>query len=463
MSAKATRTALLSILSVAALALSACATGQGHAQATKSNFDSSAKVTGKLTIMGFGTGDEVATTRFDNAKSVLDGVQVNLLKGSLDIQQFLSSVASGQGPDIIYGNRDQIDSFAARGAVVPLDNCISGEKIDTGSYRKTALEQVTLAGHVYGIPEFNQVEITMANSALLKQAGVSMADIDGSSWEHITSASQRLAKTNNGKLEVIGYDSKLPDFFALWVKANGGALISDDGKKATLDSPKVVQALTFAANIYKKQGGFGTVKALRDSADFFGKGNQFASNTLGAMPMEQWYVNILNDVSPNASVDFTTFKDRTGSPLSFSSGSAWAIPKGSKNPEAACRFAKTMTSTDSWMKAAAARAQARQKDGKPFTGLFTGNQEADAKIKDQYVKTDSGTNWGRAVEASYTANENSFAYPSNPAAAEFKTAWQDAVNKVINGQDQPESALAKAQQVAQKALDAGWAQLNGAG
>ncbi|MCZ2404365.1 extracellular solute-binding protein [Paenarthrobacter sp. Z7-10] len=463
MSAKAARTALLSVLSVAALALSGCATGQANHQTTSSSFDSSAQLKGKLTVMGFGTGDEVATTRFDNAKAALSGVQVNLLKGSLDIQQFLSSVASGQSPDIIYGDRGQIDSFAARGAVIPLDDCISGEKIDTSSFRKTALDQVSLNGHVYGIPEFNQVEITMANPVLLKQAGLDMADIDGSSWDKITAASQSLSKTKDGKLAVIGYDSKLPDFFPLWVKANGGSLISDDGKKATLDSPEVVQALTFAAAIYQKQGGFGAVKAFRDSADFFGKGNQFASNTLGAMAMEQWYVNILNDVSPKADVDFTTFKDRQGAPLSFSSGSAWAIPKGSPNPGAACRFAKSMTSTDSWMKAAAARVQAREKDGKPFTGLFTGNQMADQKIKDQFVKADPATNWGRAIEASYTANESSFAYPANPAGAEFKTAWQDAVNHVINGQDQPASALAKAQQVAQKALDAGWAQLNGAG
>ena len=50
------------------------------------------------------------------------------------------------------------------------------------------------------------------------------------------------------------------------------------------------------------------MKAYRDSADFFGKGNQFATNMLGAMPMEQWYVNVLNDVSPNAAMSFSLFK-----------------------------------------------------------------------------------------------------------------------------------------------------------
>ncbi|MCU1572136.1 MAG: transporter substrate-binding protein [Micrococcaceae bacterium] len=443
--------------------MTGCATGQSSKAATSAAYDSSAAVSGKLTIMGFGTGDDVATTRFDTAKAALPNVQVDLVKGQLDVQQFLSSVAANQAPDIIYGNRDQIDSFAARGAVLPLEECISGESISTGDFRKTALDQVTLGGHVYGIPEFNQVEIVMANPDLLSAAGVGMSDVDGSNWDKVTSASAAMAKTTNGKIDVLGVDSKIPDFFPLWVKANGGSLISDDGKTANLDSPKVLEALEFTAGIYKAQGGFGAVKAVRDSADFFGKGNQFATGSLGAMPMEQWYVNILNDVSPDAAVDFTSFKDREGKALSYSSGSAWAIPKGSSNPQAACRFAKTMTATDTWLKAADVRASARTAKDKPFTGLFTGNQKADDAIKAKYVSTSAGSNWGRAIEASYQANENSFAYPSTPAGAEFKTAWQDAVNKVINGQADAKTALADAQQAAQKALDDGWAQLQKAG
>ena len=47
------------------------------------------------------------------------------------------------------------------------------------------------------------------------------------------------------------------------------------------------------------------MKAYRDSADFFGDGNQFASHTLGAMPMEQWYVNVLNEVSPDVDMAST--------------------------------------------------------------------------------------------------------------------------------------------------------------
>ena len=167
-----------------------------------------------------------------------------------------------------------------------------------------------------------------------------MDDVNGSDWDAVTAATEALMQGGGGSLSVIGFDSKLPEFFPLWARANGAQLISDDGRTAMLDDPAAVEALEWASETYELQGGFSAVKAYRDSADFFGSGNQFASGTLGAMPMEQWYINVLNDVSPDAPMAFDTVRDRDGEPLAYASGSAWAIPSGADNPEAACRFAR---------------------------------------------------------------------------------------------------------------------------
>ena len=52
---------------------------------------------------------------------------------------------------------------------------------------------------------------------------------------------------------------------------------------------------------------------------------------------------------------------------------------------------------------------------------------------------------GRARSRSqYEANENTFAMPANPAGEEFETAWQDDVNRVLNGVSRsPEEAMAR--------------------
>lgn len=440
-----------------AMTLTGCAVGTGGSDDSAAEYDASGELSGELSVMGFSGVDEVATERLALAEEALGEVEVKLAEGDLDLQQFLSAVASGNPPDIVYAGRDQIGSLAARGALVPLERCIEGEEIPTDEFVETALNQVTLDGEVYGIPEFNTVQLTMANADLLQQAGLTIDDVNGSSWEAVSAANEALHQGDAGSLSVIGFDSKLPEFLPLWAKANGVDLISEDGRTANLDDPAVVEALEWGVSIYDAQGGFSAVKAYRDSADFFGEGNQFATGVLGAMPMEQWYVNVLNDVSPDAPLAFDTVRTRDGEMIAYASGSAWAIPSGSANPEGACRFARVMTSTDAWRAAAEARLAARDAEGKPFTGILTGNVAADEIVRE--LVSDGGEPWNTAVAAMYEANDHTFALPANPADAEFKSAMFDAVNQVLNGQATAADALAAAQEEAQSALDEGWAEI----
>jgi len=446
----------LTTIAVIGLASTGCAIGTGDsADDADVEYDPEATLDGELSVMGFSGVDEVATSRMDLAEQELgDGVDVQLIEGELDLQQFLSTVATGDPPDLVYANRDQIGSLAARDAILPLSRCIEGEGIDTSQFVESALAQVTLEGEVYGIPEFNVVQLTMANADLLAAAGLTIDDVNGSDWEAMSAANEALTKQGATGLEVIGIDSKLPEFFPLWAKAAGVDLISEDGREANLDDPEAVRALEWAVSIYDAQGGFADVKAYRDSADFFGEGNQFATGVLGAMPMEQWYLNVLADVSPDAPLAFDVVRDLQGEPIAYASGSAWAIPSGAENPEAACRWARAMTSLDAWEAAAQARLELREQEGKPFTGILTGNAEADELVRG--MVTSGGEPWDAGVEAMYEANEHTFSLPANPADAEFEQAMQDAVNAVLTGEAEPADALADAQETAQQALDEAW-------
>ena len=118
-----------------------------------------------------------------------------------------------------------------------------------------------------------------------------------------------------------------------------------------------------------------------------------------------------------------------------------------------------MTATESWVKAAEARVALREEDGGLFTGLLTGNTEADEQIREM-VEPSGDETWDAAVEMTYEANDNTFSMPANPAGEEFETAWQDAVNRVLNGQQEPAAAMAQAQEEAQAALDEAWSALD---
>jgi multiple sugar transport system substrate-binding protein len=264
---------------------------------------------------------------------------------------------------------------------------------------------------------------------------------------------QKLTVTKGDKLQRIGFDPKIPEFLPMWAKANGGALLSDDGKTAQLNDPKVVEALATTAGIVQASGGWNRLKSLRDSFDFFGAKNQFVKDQLGAFPMEDWYLNVLAEASPDVALTVAPFKDRQGNPITFVTGSAWAIPKGAKNPAAACQFAKTMTEASTWVAAAKARAAARAKKHLPFTGLYSGNKVADEQVFGEVYKPSGNPKFDDAVQTVLGVQDVAFATPPSPAGAEFQKAWQDGVNRVLTGQMEPARAMERAQREAQAALD----------
>jgi multiple sugar transport system substrate-binding protein len=399
--------------------------------------------------MGFGTnGDDVAQTRIRLAKKAIAPAKISAPNGGFNAQQFLAAVASGNPPDLVYLDRQDVGSLAAKGALMPLTSCIKGQAIQTSQYRAPAMQQVTYKGEVYGIPEFYDNRTVIVNSALVPDA----ARVSTTDWTSLSTAAKSLAKTSGSKVTQIGFDPKLPEFFPLWAKANGADLISSDGKTAELNSPKAVQALTYAVSLIDEQGGYNSFLAFRNTWDFFGAGNEYAKNELAAFPMEDWYYNVLASVSPNVKVTALPFTDRNGTALDYETGSAWVVPAKAKHADLACLWAKTMTSVPTWVAAAKERKALYAKKHEYWTGLFTANAVADAKI-DKPTPGEPAT-WTQTMQTVLDAQKHSFGIPASAASAEFQTAWTNAVTRVLQGQQSPKQALDQAQSEAQRALDA---------
>src|SRR5690606_1525120 len=289
-------------------------------------------------------------------------------------------------------------------------------------------------------------------------AGLTVEDVDTSDWEAIAALNEQLTTVDGSNVTRIGFDPKLPEFFPLWVRANGGQLVSDDGRTAMLNSPEAIEALEYTVGLHETAGGRGPFMAFRDTWDFFGSNNQVAANQIGAWPMEQWYVNVLVESSPDAPVAFAPFLDRQGNPLSFATGSAWAIPTGASNPDAACAWMATMTSADAWFAAASERASIRAEEGRTYTGTYTGNLAADERIFGELVQDSGNEAFDHGVDVILQVQDAAFSIPANPAGAQVRQAWTDAVNRVLNGEQNAEEALTQAQEEAQAALDEAWEQ-----
>lgn len=405
-----------------------------------------------FTTMGYGLGDALAGARMDEARKAL-GITIQVNEGSFDEQQFLSSVAADDPPDVVNMDRAKIGGYASRGALLPLDACVAKQHIDLGEYYPTAIEEATLDGKLYGLPNSYDSRIMMINGGLLKKHGLTPEDFDTSDWDRLERVTKKLVKFHGNKLSRIGFDPKIPEFFPMWVEANGGSLISDDGTTATLNSPQAVEALEYTSHLLELQGGWGRVKALRDSFDMFGSKNQFAREQLGGFPMEDWYVNVLAQNSPKTDLYTAPFRDRRGNPVNWTTGYSFAIPKGAKHLDEACRFVATMSSAKTWEIGARAKQREARKAGGPYVGDFTGNKAADRVIETEIWKPSGNKPYDRATRVLFDVQADGFSVPANAAGSEFTAAWQKAVNRVLAGQQTPKEALDQAQKQAQSVLD----------
>ncbi|GAB3682466.1 ABC transporter substrate-binding protein [Angustibacter aerolatus] len=436
------------------LALAAC----GGVGSGGSGDDDTKASGGKVTIttMGFGTPDEIATSRLKTYESAADGGPVKVTEGGFDQQQFLSAVASGNPPDVVYLSRDDVGTFAASGAIQPMTDCIKSANVDMSQYRAPAVAQVTLASTVYALPEFYGLRLLISDDDVLAKAGVPVSDVATGDWDTIEAANDRLTKGSGRGLDVIGYDPRVPDTLQLWTAANGGEMLSADGRTAKLNDPKVVEALQFTTDLVKREGRYSDFKAYRESADFFGAKNQYVQDQIGAMPIDDFYLNVLADVSPKTKVTVSPFLGRDGRPVNVSGGQAWAIPKGAKHAEQACRFARTMTAADTWLAAAKARKAALDAKGSFYLGTNTGNSKADAMIREQVLEPTGNAALDAGVKVLQAAQEQAVPLPATAAGAEFKIAYTDAATRVLEGKQTPQQALDQAQQEAQKAIDKGF-------
>ncbi len=402
--------------------------------------------------------DEIATTRYEMFLERYSGVTVNWTEAGFDPATFLTSVAAGEQPDVVRMDREIISTYIAEGALMPLDQCVADRQIDMGQYYDSAVSQVTFDGQVYGIPEDYSTRIILINDSVLEEVELTPEDIDTSDWEALSAVNEQLMSVEGGQISRLGFDPKLPEFLPLWVQANGAALVSEDGLTAQLDSQGVVEALDYAVSLITAHGNpaaFFDFRATGPGSAFFGEENQFTEDSLGAFPMEQWYLNVLAADTPGEEVSFQPFRAKDGSEITFASGAAWAIPVGTENYDAACEFIRVVTRPEAWVAAAQVRADDRAETGEPFTGTFTANEEANDIIFSSLVTEENAGAYYPHVQKVVELMPNAQALPAVPNGEAFRRIWQEAVQRVLNEGVPAAEALADAQTEAQDAIDQG--------
>ena len=401
--------------------------------------------------MGFTTSDEVGTSRVDYAKKQDTKLNVQVDQNGFDPQKFATAMAGGSPPAGVYVDRQLLATYAAKGFLMPLDECVSANGIDMGQYYPEAVKESSYNGKVYGIPDFYTVRAVLIDNNVMTKAGLTPADFDTSNWEKLTATAKKIYKSSGNKPTVLGFDPKLPEYLPQWAMANGGSIVDEQGKP-TLNDPKVVEALKYTVGLVDAQGGWANFKSFRDTWDFFGAGNEFAKDQIGGMAFEQWYVNVLAGFPQSTDLSAVPYKGKDGQPFSIETGQAFAITKNSPNAGAMCQFMKLVTAQGAWEAAGAARQSVVIAKKKTFTGLFSANKKANDVLQAKYVKPTSNSKIDAVVKVFYSALDTAKAVPPSPAGLQIQQAYQQACTDALGGKD-PQAALDAAQTQAMNAYD----------
>lgn len=412
------------------------------------------KPSGTLKAWGFNSPDEVGTSRLAYAKKQLKNVDVKMDETSFDAQKFTTRVASGNVPDVVQMGANLVATYAAQKLIVPLDKCYSAYGVDPKSaYYPSVTDDVTYKGHVWAVPQFYQPPAIILNKRVMKETGVTPAQINTSKPDELLAAIKKMYKSSDGKPTRIGFDPVASGNPALWILAYGGKLVDSDGKP-TLDDPSNVKGLQVLKQITDAQGGYAKLKSFTDTFDTFGDNNQYVKDQVGAQVDQQWYVNVLTPYVDKVDIGAVPFYGADGKPFTVTSGTSFVIPANAKNKDAACAWALDLTNLDAWKAAGAARAKTIAKTpGAVNTGLFTGSPEADKTLKSMYIKPTGNAGFDQAINTYYQIVGNGKSAGTSPAGQQISTELANVIASVLLGQKQPMDALKAAQDSAMQAYN----------
>lgn len=170
-------------------------------------------------------------------------------------QKLLTSVASGDGPDVVSIDTADLAQFVDAGALQSVDDFYGSGLMDDENLVQAAVDATQLDGEKYGIPLNFFTEMLYWNKDLFAAAGYDHAP---ESWDEFAEMAKKLTIDADGDGTPEQYAIALGDhdtvpMFQPLLWNTGGGIVSDDGKTALLDDPATLEALNFWVDQVKNE------------------------------------------------------------------------------------------------------------------------------------------------------------------------------------------------------------------
>ena len=255
-------------------------------------------------------------------------------------QKVQTMIAGGKAPDIFNGGDVGIPNYVKKKFVLDLKPYVDREQYDLSGFYPEIIDNLTYEGQLVGLTDNYDTQVMYYNTDLFKKAGVPEPTADWT-WDDFLNAARKIT-SGNGSTKTYGvvHDNWFAPYYDR-IGANGGDPFPENGTKCGFNSPESIKAFTQIQDLYKE--------GLSPSPTAFsanGTEQQFLSGKVGMLiGSGRWSAYSLKGVNKFGWKIAPLPKGDAGR-ANFFHISMFAIPRASKNPEAAFAFLKYMVSEE---------------------------------------------------------------------------------------------------------------------
>lgn len=275
-------------------------------------------------------------------------------------EKLLAEVAAGIAPDVVMMDPGNIEKFAIRHALLPLNDMIAKSHYDVGAYYPNIIAAHTFHGQLFVLPrDIAPISVIYYNKRMFDEAGIPYPDGKWT-WDFKERPELRehdflwvihhLTKKENDKVTQWGYAPAWQDLLWQQFSLSTGGRWADDymhPMKLQYDDPRVMKAIQFTADLTLKYGWVPSATAISTVMQTSAKG-AFAQQKLAMMQSGIWEVPGLRKEIVKGKPGYfnwdicmpPAFKD--GTLWTTTGGSGYGIISGTKHPWEAWLLTKWM-------------------------------------------------------------------------------------------------------------------------
>jgi multiple sugar transport system substrate-binding protein len=385
-------------------------------------------------ITGFKEAYPYYQQRFNEMQDRIS-VKAVLLPWQEHEKKILTAVCSGHPPDLV-NQMAPVAKWAARMALVPLDEFIRRDRFDTTMFFPALWEEMRYNGRIYALPVYSGSYALFYNKALFRKAGLD-PDRPPRSWDEVSAFTERLTvRDQRGRITQIGF---IPNYGNLPISVLipwqlGATFVSRDGRTVLLEDSAVVAGLR-AVEAYYHTYPLDQIAAFLGTLGI-GEQHGFINDKVAMMILDSSFPDQIKQLRPTMEYGVAMIPSFEGHPTASQSGSWWiAIPRGAKNPEAAWQLMKYVCDKEAQL----------EEIEHTEESLFPANR---------YAAYDP--RFLNSPERQVFVSQMEFGHSPSIVPLAHEVFWREffgAQERVIHGLQSPEAALAQAQHSVQAILD----------